>query len=85
MVNIEMGVREKALRNLAILCLIPFVITNWIFTWIFFYFFQQQIWPAFGMEEGFIIWSLVIINFLLISILSLIAVFYVKSSDDSKT
>ncbi|MFX0171978.1 MAG: hypothetical protein ACFE9L_08665 [Candidatus Hodarchaeota archaeon] len=75
MVDFEIGVREKAGRNLVVLAFIPIVTLIWLIVFIVIYEYAINIVRITGKWEY---WFLTTIIFAVISLLELVAILYIR-------
>ena len=71
MADIRIGIRDKAIRNLVVVALIPIVIFVWVGLLEFIYLYQKEIW----MTEG---WFALVILFVIVSIIEFFAIVYIN-------
>ncbi len=76
MVDFEMGVREKAGRNLAVLAFMPIVTLIWVIVFIAIYEYATNIVRITGGKWEY--WFLTTIVFAVISLLELVAIVYIR-------
>lgn len=79
MVDFEIGIRDRALKNLLVLLLIPIVTLVWILTFFGLMELQAAIWPLYGATQGLTFWAIFTFIFGLISFLELVAIFHIGS------
>lgn len=71
MADIRIGIRDKAIRNLVVVALIPIVIFVWVGLLELIYLYQKEIW----MTEG---WFALVILFVIVSIIEFFAIVYIN-------
>lgn len=72
------SIRERPLRNLLILALIPLVILDWVLVSIFLFSLNLDIWRLFPSGQNFIAWFILVGALLAICILELMAIFHYR-------
>ncbi len=80
----EIRFQDRALRNLVILAIIPFITLIWLSFLFGIYTFQQQIWPTYGMVKGLEVWIVFVVILLLVSIIQFFAIIYIRFNKEEK-
>lgn len=77
MVEINIGVREKAIRNLVVLFVIPFITSIWISEIVF-------IWWLLNNQPTWESWWVLNIALVVVSLLEFLAIVYIRIGEKSR-
>lgn len=78
MADLEIGIHDKALRNLVIILMIPIVSVVWVGVFEFLIWYQANIWPLYGAQQGLSIWLVFTSLFVVVSMLEFVAIIRIK-------
>ena len=75
------SIRERSLRNLLILALIPLVILDWVLVAILLFELNLGIWVLFPAGQNFVAWFILVGALIVICGLELMAIFHYRQNN----